>query len=163
MAEPRDNLPAATDHRRLRASHADREQVISTLKAAFVQGRLAKDEFDLRAGQTFASRTYAELAAVTADLPPGLTVAQPPKPARAPGGARVLRPNTVVMAANVLYASVWPVAWLSPGGFELVRLTGVGYLVVILAALAGGGCWSPARTSIPADSSRGGAGQGLHR
>jgi Domain of unknown function (DUF1707) len=32
----------------MRASHADREQVIETLKAAFVQGRLDRDEFDLR-------------------------------------------------------------------------------------------------------------------
>jgi DUF1707 SHOCT-like domain len=41
----------------LRASHADREQVIDVLKAAFVQGRLAKDEFDLRVGRVLASRT----------------------------------------------------------------------------------------------------------
>jgi hypothetical protein len=32
---------------------ADREQVIGTLKAAFVQGLLDKDEFDLRVGQAF--------------------------------------------------------------------------------------------------------------
>ena len=65
-----DELAAAAAARgRLRASHADREQVIGTLKAAFVQGMLAKDEFDLRVSQAFASRTYAELAAVTADLP----------------------------------------------------------------------------------------------
>ena len=31
------------------------------LKAAFVQGRVTKDEFDARVGQAFASRTYAEL------------------------------------------------------------------------------------------------------
>jgi Domain of unknown function (DUF1707) len=55
----------------LRAAHADREQVIDTLKAAFVQGRLAKDEFDTRLGQTFAARTYADLAAVTGDIPAG--------------------------------------------------------------------------------------------
>ncbi len=59
---------AAADGR-LRASHADREQVIGTLKAAFVQGMLAKDEFDDRVGHALASRTYAELAALTADLP----------------------------------------------------------------------------------------------
>jgi Domain of unknown function (DUF1707) len=62
----------------LRASHADREQAIDALKAAFVQERLTKDEFDARIGQTLASRTYAELAAVTADIPGGLTRAQPP-------------------------------------------------------------------------------------
>ena len=71
MAWPGDEIAAAEGRGRgeLRASHADREQVISTLKAAFVQGMLAKDEFDQRAGQAFASRTHAELAALTADLP----------------------------------------------------------------------------------------------
>src|SRR5262245_27682943 len=65
----------------LRASHADREQVIGVLKAAFVAGMLAKDEFDLRVGQTLASRTYAQLAELTADLPAGIAAAQPPEPA----------------------------------------------------------------------------------
>ena len=40
---------SAAGRGRLRVSHADREQVIDTLKAAFVRGMLAKDEFDLRA------------------------------------------------------------------------------------------------------------------
>jgi Domain of unknown function (DUF1707) len=62
----------------LRASHADREQVIAVLKAAFVQGMLTKEELDARAGQTFASRTHGELAALTADLPAGLIAATPP-------------------------------------------------------------------------------------
>ena len=58
----RDNGSGAGGRGHLRASHADREQVIGTLKAAFVQRRLAKDEFSLRAGQALASRTWAELA-----------------------------------------------------------------------------------------------------
>ena len=45
--------------------------MIDVLKAAFVRGMLAKDEFDLRVSQAFASRTYAELAAATAGLPAG--------------------------------------------------------------------------------------------
>jgi DUF1707 SHOCT-like domain len=57
--------------------------VIITLKAAFVQDLLAKDEFDLRVGQALASRTCAELAGLTADLSARLTAAQPPRPARA--------------------------------------------------------------------------------
>jgi DUF1707 SHOCT-like domain len=36
------------------------------------EGRPDKDEFDLRLGQAFAARTYAELVSVTADLPAGL-------------------------------------------------------------------------------------------
>ena len=68
-----DEIAAGTGGRgHLRASHADREQVIGTLKAAFVQGRLTRDELDLRVGQALAPRTYAELAALTADLPAGL-------------------------------------------------------------------------------------------
>src|SRR5215510_4423966 len=47
----------------LRASRADRERVIDLLKAAFVQGRLDRDEFDERIGQALASRTHGELAA----------------------------------------------------------------------------------------------------
>lgn len=76
MSGPGDQTPAAgglaaggRDHGDLRASHADRERVIGTVKAAFVQGRLTEDELDARVGQVYASRTYAELAAVTADIP----------------------------------------------------------------------------------------------
>src|ERR1700745_2015205 len=82
MAGPGDEIAAGAGGRgHLRASHADREQVIGALKAAYVQGMLAKDEFDLRVGRSFASQTYADLAAVTADLPAGLAAAQPPEPA----------------------------------------------------------------------------------
>ena len=73
---------------RLRASHADREQVVDTLKAAFVQGLLAQDELDARVGQALAARTYAELAALTADLPPEPDRAMSPAPAPAPAQPR---------------------------------------------------------------------------
>ena len=61
----------------LRASRADRERVIDLLKAAFAQGRLDRNEFDARVGQALASRTYGELAAITADIPAELTGALP--------------------------------------------------------------------------------------
>jgi DUF1707 SHOCT-like domain len=63
---------------RLLTSDADREQVIDMLKAAFVEARLAKDDFDARVGQVLASRTYAELGVVTAGIPAGPAGAQPP-------------------------------------------------------------------------------------
>ena len=53
----------------LRTSHADREAAIGVLKAAFVQGRLTKDMFDVRVGQAFASRTYADLDVLTRQSP----------------------------------------------------------------------------------------------
>ena len=73
--------PAAAGPGRLRAGHADREQAIDTLKTAFVHGQLTKGEFDARAGQALAARTYADLAALTADIPPRPSAARPARPA----------------------------------------------------------------------------------
>src|ERR1700748_1628904 len=66
MTGPDEGGLASRGH--LRAAQADREQTITVLKAAYAQGRLTKDELEARAGQAFASRTYAELAVLTADL-----------------------------------------------------------------------------------------------
>ena len=79
MAGPGEELAAGAGRGRLRASRADREHVIETLKAAFVQGLLGKDEFDARVGQTLAARTYAELATLTAGIPAGLAGGLPPR------------------------------------------------------------------------------------
>jgi DUF1707 SHOCT-like domain len=142
-AEPPDQMPAAAGRGDLRASHADREQAIGTLKGAFVQGRLAKDEFDLRVGQALASRTYAELVAVTADLPAGLTTAQPPKPAQAPSGPPILRrPGLVGTVATVLYAGMWPLAFVLPrsgdgypvDGINLIGVATPVYMLVLISA-----------------------------
>ena len=113
-----ERAPATAGLGHLRASHADREQVIEALKAAFVQGRLAKDEFDLRAGHVLASRTYADLAAITADLPAGPAAAQPPQPARGQGKVRVLRRGRGLAVATAVYAGAWPVAFILPGDSE---------------------------------------------
>ena len=81
MTGPDERGLAARGH--LRAAQADREQAITVLKAAYAQGRLTKDELEARAGQAFASRTYAELAVLTADLPavsPAVTGSDAPWP-----------------------------------------------------------------------------------
>ena len=54
-------------------------QAIRTLKAALVQGRLTEDEYDERMAQASASRSRAELAVLTSDLPVGRMDA-PPRP-----------------------------------------------------------------------------------
>jgi len=71
--------------------------VIDVLKAAFVQGRLTRDELDVRVGQTLTSRIHADLTALTADLPAGLV---PRRPARVPAARRPARP-TVSIAAKL--------------------------------------------------------------
>jgi DUF1707 SHOCT-like domain len=80
MTGPQD--PAAAGRDRLRAGHADRDEVIEILKDAFVDGSLTKDEFDARTDRALAARTCADLAALIADLPPPLIW-----PAPAPAGA----------------------------------------------------------------------------
>jgi Domain of unknown function (DUF1707) len=96
---------------RLRTSRADREQAISALKTAFVQGRLAKDEFDARVGQALTSRTHAELAVVTADIPAGSAEVEA---VRAPA-LTVLSGVGVTVTASMLAAILWSAA-LSAGG-----------------------------------------------
>jgi hypothetical protein len=125
---------------RLRASRADRDQVIEVLKVAFVQERLAKDEFDQRVSQALASRTYADLHALTADIPPErTTAAQLPAP-REQG--TVLRPKAVagVSAVGAGVTMAFVAAQLLVGnapaavGVILVGVSGL-FVAGLLAAL----------------------------
>ena len=103
---PGDELAASAAGRGyLRVSQAEREQVIDTLTAAFVRGMLAKDEFDLRVGHAFASRTNVDLAAVIADLPAMPITAQPRKGSGScPAAARCSR--SIVAGARYLSADL---------------------------------------------------------
>ena len=124
MARPGDEqAEVAIGYGHLRASHADRERVIGTLKAAFVQGRLTKDELDARIGQALASRTYAELAAVTAGISVGPAPVRPP---RQPPGRQVsnaVRWGTSGLFMPAILAATFALASLrGDGGFEAVGL-----------------------------------------
>ncbi len=132
MAGPGDEIAAGEGRERggLRASDADREQVIGALKAAFVQGRLTRDELGARADRVYASRTYAELAEVIADIPTALTGARSPRaPWRAtkrawwfeyavflPGIVAVILlpggPRTTVWTLVIWAAVIYPVFWI---------------------------------------------------
>ena len=94
----------------LRASHADREQVIDTVKAAFARGQLTAGELDARVGQALTARTYAELAAVTVSIPAETDLARPPKPARAQPPRprnRLVNRGVCTITATTLAAGVW--------------------------------------------------------
>ena len=151
VAGPGDEMTAAEGRGRgeFRASHADREQVIGTLKAAFVQGMLSKDEFDQRVAQAFGSRTYAELAPITADLHVEPAAARSSELAR-PGGAQpVLRPGVAMAAATAFCGSVWAFTFLPPWPLNsegeppraillLFFLTNLVYLGVVITAMVQG-------------------------
>ena len=141
MAEPRDESAAGRGH--LRASHYDRDRLVGTLKTAFVQGMLDQGEFTLRVGQALAARTYADLAALTADLPADLPAGSPQWPwaARARLQPSGLRPRRWIAVATVLYAAVWAYVLLAPhgGGYPAAPMLVIGgfcaYLSVWVIAL----------------------------
>ena len=138
MAGPGDEIAARTaGSGQFRASQADREQAIEVLKTAFVEDRLTKDEFDLRVDHALASRTYAELAAVTSDLhawpvAAGPTAAGPPStPARTLAKA-ALRSGICVLAA---FAIVGVVALTNAEGLAVF----LAFSFVVAAVIAASG------------------------
>jgi Domain of unknown function (DUF1707) len=97
---PEEGTAAGRGH--LRAAHADREHVIDLLKAAFVQDRLTKDALDARTGQALTARTYAELGALTADIPAAPPAARPPRQPARPQN----RPKQAHLVRNAAIGSV---------------------------------------------------------
>jgi hypothetical protein len=139
MAGPGDEMAAGAAGRGpMRASHADREQVIEALKDAFVHGRLTKDELDTRAGRALAARTCAELAALTRPLVPA-RLRPLARAAAGPGGC-------LALAAGAVWASFL----LDPGGPGVDRpWAGLMLLLAQYAVLAGVWIlWSRVATSV---------------
>jgi hypothetical protein len=110
-----DSELVTADRGRLRASHADREQAIEVLKAAFVQDRLDKDELDARVGRALTSRTYADLAALIADLPAGPATAVPATTVPATTVPATTVPATTVTAVSATAGSATAVPSGTPG------------------------------------------------
>jgi Domain of unknown function (DUF1707) len=106
------------------ASPGDRERVIDLLKAAFVQDRITRDEFDARVGRALAAGTHAELAVITADLPAALIGALPRRPpARARGRITM---NTAVTGGACMTA-------VASAAMFAALLTGSGVAVVLVS------------------------------
>jgi Domain of unknown function (DUF1707) len=105
---------AAAGHDLLRASHAESEHVIDTLKTAFTGGRLDRDELDARVGQALTARTYAELATVTAGIP--AAPAPPHRPARLPVSRQAVKwglAATGAMIPPAMFVTAAFGAWVS--------------------------------------------------
>jgi Domain of unknown function (DUF1707) len=130
------NEPAARagGQARLRASHADREQVIDVLKVAFVQGRLDRDEFDLRVGRALASRTYSDLAVLIADIPARLARALPPEPVPKSASKKAVVPMAAATAALI---GLWPVMMLRPPWPSFVLPVALLWFVLAMAVPTG--------------------------
>jgi hypothetical protein len=119
------NPKPTTGRSRLRASDADRDHVIETLKDAFVQGMLAKDEFDIRAAHALTSRTYAELTVIIRDIPipTRLTPPRPPQPARPPARKPVNKKAIAWATCAIVLPPALSAAFLTYyGGFVVLFL-----------------------------------------
>lgn len=88
-----------------------RERAIDVPKATFAEGRLTREEHAERVERAYGSRTYAELAAVSGDLPAGPPGALPPPaqhdPARSlPRPAGRAASGLALAALNILLTVV---------------------------------------------------------
>lgn len=129
MPGPSDEMaPGAEGRSRLRASDADRDQVIDVLKTAFAQGRLDNDEFAVRVGMVLTARTYADLDPHAARIPAGLT------PREAPTGSTDRRPAPQIILIARL---IWPRRQLLCLIAGLLLLVGGMTLPSVVAFIAG--------------------------
>ncbi len=129
-AEPEDRVTSALASRGgLRASDADRDRVVDVLQAALAQGRLTGDEFTVRMSRALQSRTWAELATVTA----GLAAHRPA--ARTPASRKKV---AVRAAAVVVLAAVVAAFYTFYGGF-IVLLVLAFIAATVTAAPPGAG------------------------
>ena len=62
-------LSGPADHSLMRVSDSDRERAADVLREAAGHGRITMDELDERLELAYAAKTYADLTAVTRDLP----------------------------------------------------------------------------------------------
>ncbi|HEY6493587.1 MAG TPA: DUF1707 domain-containing protein [Trebonia sp.] len=132
----------------IRASDADREVVVATLREAFTAGRLTMDEFDERMASAYASKTWGDLRKLTIDLPsqpilgsdvPGRqlppTAGLPHHPARS-----VLRPEEEPQPPTIPRRRGSPIGLLIPLAVWVLLVAhgvvGPGVIVIIIAIFA---------------------------
>ncbi|MET9606087.1 DUF1707 domain-containing protein [Streptomyces sp. NPDC006512] len=133
---PEKPLPEKAPLPELRASDADRDRVVERLRDAVAEGRLDMEEFEERLEAVYASRTYAELAPLTRDLPdvPGeAPVGVPPASLPAQGGAarqswqsRIGGAGTSATAVAVMSGFQRKGHWTVPARFNAVAIWGGG-------------------------------------
>lgn len=149
MTEPGDQLnPGAAENGHILASHADRDRIIGMLKTAFVRGMLTKGEFDTRVAAALASRTWADLAGLTADLPRPLPDSRPRPPTPVPAISRVTLLTSAVLIAAPLFFAVG----LAGDKAGVVGALFIAVFLLILGALAGGLVASVIAAAVNAES-----------
>ncbi|HEX4009395.1 MAG TPA: DUF1707 domain-containing protein [Solirubrobacteraceae bacterium] len=123
----------------LRASDADREQIVSQLHKAATEGRIASDELEQRVSAALKARTYAELDATVTDLPRQLNQRPRRKPTRRSAGGWAL---SAVRANPLILLFAIPVVAVT---FAMVIAATVVWAVLMVVVMVLGGRPRPPR------------------
>jgi hypothetical protein len=110
-----DRDPGGERRASLRASDADRERFVEALRQHHVEGRLSSEDLAERTERASAARTFGDLDALAADLPPLQPPGRPPAPAAGwdpaaaglPPRMRPPGPRRAAAKANLLRSMLW--------------------------------------------------------
>jgi uncharacterized protein DUF1707 len=116
--------PVPADPRQMRAADTDRDQTAELLRRAAAEGRISFDELDERIGRAYAAKTFADLEALTRDLPgPGVRAPAPATPRYQPPEVPAGTPAPSVSVA-VLSGAQRTGPWLVPASYTAVAIMG---------------------------------------
>jgi len=131
----------------LRASDADRDEVVSRLREEFAGGRLSQDTFLHRMNAVLEARHQADLPPLLADLPAAAEPGSPP-PGPEPGSPPPAPVRSVLGRLRAAWLRLWPGATL-PTGAVSPRQAGPVRRLTAGMPLAGAASRRPARLQFP--------------
>jgi len=116
--------PVPADPRQLRAADTDRDQTAELLRRAAAEGRITFEELDERIGRAYAAKTFADLQALTSDLPgPGVRASVPATPRYHPPEVPAGTPAPSFSVA-ILSGAQRAGPWLVPPSYTAVAIMG---------------------------------------
>ena len=116
--------PVPADPRHMRAADTDRDHTAEVLRRAAAEGRITFEELDDRIGQAYAAKTFADLEALTRDLPGAGARAPVPampryQPAEVPAGTQPPSFSVAIMSGAQRAGP-----WLVPPSYTAVAIMG---------------------------------------
>jgi len=116
--------PVPADPRQMRAADSDRDQTAELLRRAAAEGRISFDELEERIGRAYAAKTFADLEALTSDLPgPGVRAPAPAAPRYQPAEVPAGTP-TPSFSVAILSGAQRAGPWLVPPSYTAVAVLG---------------------------------------
>jgi hypothetical protein len=101
---------AGSGRAQMRASTVDRDRAVEMITNAYTEGRLTKDEHDMRVERAMTASTYADLDQMVVDLPGAVPVGLPARPL--PPKSNALAIASLVCGLAQVIPVLWPLAWI---------------------------------------------------